>query len=88
MTRNDEAGNRLAHGSGSKEKRLTGNQRGFFTSNYKQFSLSVQCKNCGSDYMRFAFDGDCQRCQQRAEYLRREQTDRVTTPKESGGQIR
>ena len=72
MTRNDEAGNRLAHGSGSNEKWLTGNQRRFFNSDYRFFAHSVQCRFCGSDNMRFAVNGHCQRCQQRVEYVLRE----------------
>ncbi|MBK7514021.1 MAG: hypothetical protein IPI76_17450 [Chloracidobacterium sp.] len=72
MNKHEKTGHRLAHGSGPNEKWLTGNQRRFFNSDYKHFSRSVQCKYCGSDYMRFAVDGYCQQCQQRAEYVIRE----------------
>lgn len=33
---------------------------------------AVQCRKCGSDYMRYAVEGFCQRCQQRAEFFRRD----------------
>lgn len=72
MARQDKAGYRLDHGSGSNEKWLTGNQRRFFNSDYTHFPLVVQCQYCGSDYMRFSVNGYCQRCQQRAEYVIRE----------------
>lgn len=72
MARNGKAGYRLAHGSGSNEKWLTGNQRRFFHSDYKDFVTAVQCKFCASEDLRFAIDGYCLRCQQRAEYVIRE----------------
>ncbi len=70
MGRNEKADLR---GIGSNENRLTDNQRRLFNAKYNPFPRSVQCQHCGSDYMRFAIDGYCQRCQQRAEYVIREQ---------------
>lgn len=34
--------------------------------NSNEYLLAVQCKICSSDYMRFAIDGNCQRCLQRS----------------------
>lgn len=79
MARSDEAGYRLAHGSGHNEKHLTGKSKGFFDSHYKHFPHSVQCHYCGSDYMRFSVNGYCQRCQQKAEYVLRERPDAMST---------
>ncbi len=59
-------------GIGSKEKHLTGKSKRFLISDYKHFPHSVQCRHCGSDYMRYAVDGYCQRCQQKAEHVLRE----------------
>jgi hypothetical protein len=69
MAKNEKADLR---GIGSNEKRLTANQRGFFIPDYKGISTAKQCRFCGSDYMRFAVDGYCQRCQQHTEYIIRE----------------
>jgi hypothetical protein len=72
MNRNEKAGYRLTHGSGSNEKHSTGMSKRFLFPDYRHFSHSVQCQYCGSDYMRFAVNGYCQPCQQRAEYVIRE----------------
>lgn len=73
------------HRIGSKENHSTGKSKRSLTDHYSRFPPSVQWRNCGSAYIRFAIDGGCE---QRAEYLRREKTDRVKASKESGGQIR
>lgn len=57
---------------GSKTNFTGGEIKAFSGSKYRHFPHSVQCLYCGSDYMRFAVDGYCQRCQQRAEYILRE----------------
>jgi hypothetical protein len=36
------------------------------------YGRSSLCIVCGSDYMKFAVDGCCQSCQQRAEFSKRE----------------
>ncbi len=62
-------------GIGSKEKHLTGKSKRFISSNYTQFARIAQCKYCRSEYMRFAVNGYCQRCQQQAEYVIRERSE-------------
>jgi len=69
MARNERADLR---GIGSNEKSTTANRKGFFNFNYRRFGDPHQCRHCGSDYMRFAVGGYCQRCQQRAEFVIRE----------------
>lgn len=77
MTRNRKADLR---GIGSSEKHLTGKSKRFFNADFSTgleniasiFGRMIRCKFCGSDYMRFAVDGYCQRCQQLAEYVIRE----------------
>jgi len=44
----------------------------FLNANRKGFLGSNQCKKCGSDYLRFALAGYCQRCLQRLEFVIRE----------------
>jgi hypothetical protein len=39
---------------------------------YMQKAPSKQCRNCRSDYMKFAVKGFCQHCQQRVEFIVRE----------------
>lgn len=51
------------------------------------FGLGVQCRKCGSDYMRFSVDGYCQGCQQRVEYVIRERLA-ATVPAKAGRAIR
>lgn len=84
MTKGDEAGNRLVHGSGLYEKHLTGLSKRSSLPDYNYFAPSVQCKFCGSDYMRFAVDGHCQRCQQRVEYILREARGPASSRTEAG----
>jgi hypothetical protein len=69
MSRNERAG---LGGTGSNEKRSNTMLNKFFSSDYKSFSGKSQCMHCRSDYMRFAVDGFCQGCQQRAEFVLRE----------------
>ena len=61
MAENNKAGYRVAHGSGSSEKWLTANQRRFFLVDYRHFVDAIQCQYCGSDYVRIAINGYCQR---------------------------
>lgn len=65
--------------SGPNEKHSTTKSKRFSISDYKQFGQVIQCKHCRSEYMRFAVNGYCQRCQQRAEYVLRERTGTVDT---------
>jgi hypothetical protein len=69
MARSEKADLR---GIGSYEKHSTSESKRFFVSDYRQFKAAVQCRHCDSDYLRFAVDGYCQRCQQRSEYVLRE----------------
>jgi hypothetical protein len=69
MAKNEKADLR---GIGSKEKHSTGMSKRFFNSDYRHFPHSVQCRHCGSDYMRFSVNGYCQQCQQRVEFVIRE----------------
>ena len=84
MDRIEKAGHRLSHGSGSNEKWLTGNQRFLFIPHYKDFSHSVQCQYCRSDYMSFSVDGYCQRCQQRTEFVIRKRPTTIRKAVEEG----
>lgn len=72
MARQNKARYRFADGSGSNENRLTVNQMRYFNPYYKHVPHSVQCRNCGSDYMCAALNNVCQRCLQRAEFEIRE----------------
>mgnify|MGYP006919235617 CR=1 FL=1 len=76
---NDKAGHRLTHGSGSIKNHSTGKSKRIFVRNYIQFSTTVQCRHCASDYMRFSVNGYCQTCQQRAEFEIREHAERAKT---------
>ena len=65
-------------GVGLNEKHLTGTSKRFLFSDYRHFPHAVQCLFCGSDYMKFATEGYCQGCQQRAEYVVREHPKTAT----------
>ena len=75
MVRNEKADLR---GIGSTEKHLTGKSKRFLFTDYRHFAHVVQCFSCGSDYMKFATEGYCQGCQQRAEYVVREHPKTAT----------
>lgn len=62
-------------GIGSNKKHSTGESKGFFISDYKQFPKPVQCKHCRSDYMSYSVNGYCQKCQQLVEHVIRERRD-------------
>ncbi|GEM_PF-4554145 len=68
----------------SDEKHLTRKSKRFISDEYTQFPPLAQCKYCRSEYMRFAVNGYCQRCQQHAEHIVREQT-RVVDGTDRGG---
>lgn len=57
---------------GSKPNLNKHSRHRFSVGHYTPEAFPIQCRKCRSDYMRFAFDGYCQRCQQRVEYIRRE----------------
>jgi hypothetical protein len=53
------------------------NLTGFSAFNNTYFGQ--KCKQCGSDYMKFADEnGYCQRCQQKVEFIRREYPQYIT----------
>lgn len=56
----------------SNEKHSTTKSKGFLYADYRPLLRMNQCEHCASDYMRFAVNGYCQWCQQRAEYVIRE----------------
>jgi hypothetical protein len=58
-----------------------GNQKTFSTFDYRQKRHSGQCKRCGSDYMKFAYNDYCQDCQQRVEFILREHPEVLTQAK-------
>jgi hypothetical protein len=39
---------------------------------FHRFGQSIECRKCGSDYMRFSVGGYCQDCQQKVEFIVRE----------------
>lgn len=51
---------------------------------YNRNMQQRQCKKCGSDYMKFSFQGLCQDCLQKGEYIVREHP--ATAQRASGGQ--
>lgn len=51
-------GNRSIYTAGTNQRRI-----GF---NSNRISSGIQCKNCGSDYMKYSFQDLCQDCLQRA----------------------
>ena len=55
---------------------------------HKTKRISIQCLNCGSDYMRDAVNGNCQWCQQYVEYVLRERPRLIVVQKERGGHQR
>jgi len=62
-----------ASNSGSKTNdHFVDNQKAFSRQNYTSTVALRQCTKCDSDYMNFAVDGYCQRCQQRVEYILQE----------------
>jgi len=77
MNKYEEAGHRLAHGSGPIENSTRVNRKGYFGNNCRLFGLQIQCRKCGSDFMKAALDGLCQDCLQRAEFVIRERPDIV-----------
>ena len=65
---------------GEKTRETTGENNSSFSVHHSSQNRKVnQCKNCGSDYMRFAIGDFCQRCLQRAEFIVRER------PRAAGG---
>lgn len=69
------------------KKDLNGHSRkAFSTSYYTSHSNAAQCKQCGSDYMRFSLSGKCQRCLQHSEYLFRERPQYTLAA--NGGRLR
>lgn len=69
MTRSKKADLR---GAGSKTNFTGGEIKAFSNRKYNPYWKTVQCRFCGSDYMRYAVNGYCQRCQQRAEFVLRD----------------
>ena len=49
-----------------------GKYQGFDLSDYRQNRNSGQCRKCRSDYMKHSWDGLCQDCLQRVEFIMRE----------------
>ncbi len=60
------------------------NQKTFSKRNYSQYASGFQCIKCRSEYMKFATNGYCQRCQQLMEHLNRERLN-ISGPKTTGG---
>ena len=62
-----------AAGTASNQNNFAGGKsKNFDFLNFRRKPDSMQCKNCGSDYMRYEKDGFCQDCQQKAEFVFRE----------------
>lgn len=59
---------------GQKKTRFDAYQNRFTSQNYTSNPRASQCTFCQSDYMNFAVNGCCQRCQQRCEYVVRERS--------------
>jgi hypothetical protein len=79
MTTNKKADTRC-NGVGSDAKTssyFTGNRIKFSGSNYREQIADFQCAKCRSDYMKFAVNKICQRCQQRVEYIIRKRSRRT-----------
>lgn len=72
MYRNEKADLRRI---GQKTNFLNGHSKKFSAPKYILVGTNIQCLQCGSDYMRFHVEGLCQRCQQRVEFIQREQHD-------------
>lgn len=49
-----------------------GKNKRFDVYNFTSIPFLRQCRNCGSDYMKFSENGFCQNCQQRCEFIARE----------------
>lgn len=52
------------------------NQKTFSRPNYRVALATIQCVECGSDYMRASLNKLCQWCLQHAEFVTREGLDR------------
>ena len=72
MYRNEKADPR---GIGQKTRFSNRHSKKFSAPKYILVGTNIQCLHCGSDYMRFHVEGLCQRCQQRVEFIQREQHD-------------
>lgn len=76
-----------ATNSGSIEKlnKRNGSVNGFSMENYSRTGSVNQCKICRSDYMRFTIDAVCIDCQQKAEFILKEQSRILAKVKNQGG---
>jgi predicted Zn-ribbon and HTH transcriptional regulator len=71
---------------GSKtNEHLARHQTSFSNKQYRAYWRISQCKNCGSDFMRWAVDGYCQDCQQNVEFIVRERSYAMKTATTGGG---
>ena len=59
-------------GSNQKFNNAGGTIKRFDVFNFRGIATLRQCTKCGSDYLRFAVNGFCQDCLQRAEFVVRE----------------
>lgn len=67
--KNKKAGHYTSH---NQNTFAGGKFKSFDAFNFKQNRHFSQCRQCGSDYMRFAQGGYCLGCQQKVEFIIRE----------------
>lgn len=79
---------RSAIRSDLKNHSITGSNKTAITFDFRRNKSLGQCKQCGSDYMKYAIGGFCQNCLQHTEFINREQQKNRQKQTYQGGEIK
>ena len=78
----------VATNNGSNQLKFLHGHQTVSAFNFKQNKAFGQCVKCGSDYLKYAVNGYCQKCLQRIEFIIREYPHILQNARNTGESVR